>query len=76
MAEDETKQVRISPEEWTILRIALDNYVTESRFGATFSDELKRRYEEREALQKKMVTLGLWEKKPFSVVMRVETSEE
>lgn len=65
---DETKEVRLTRDEMTILRIALDNYIAENRFAATFRQQQERR----EALRDKLYRLGIFESNPFTFMVRVE----
>ena len=73
---DETKESRLTPEEWVMLRIALDAYILESKFAAQLNEEFRQQQAAKEALQTKLTKLGLWEQGPFSVVMRVEKGEK
>lgn len=75
--EDETKAITLTSDELTTLKIALDNYIADNRFGATLNEEFAADQAKREALRDKLYRIGLWENGPFAVVMRVEeTSNE
>ena len=69
---DETKEVRLTRDEMTILRTALDNYIAENRFAATLNDEFRQRQERRESLRDKLYRLGIFESNPFTFMVRVE----
>lgn len=68
---DDTKEIRLTAEDWSMLRIALDDAILDKRFAATLNDEWAQQQERRMALRDKLYTLGLLERQPFAVTMRV-----
>lgn len=68
---DETKEITLTSDDLTMLRIALDDAILDKRFAATLNDEWAQEQERRMALRDKLYTLGLLERQPFAVTMRV-----
>lgn len=73
---DDTKEIRLTAEDWSMLRIAMDNDVLDNRFAATLNDEYAQKQERRMALRDRLYTLGVFAQGPFAVVMRVEEGTE
>lgn len=69
---DETKEIRLTHDELTMLRIAMDNDVLDNRITATLNDKYAQQQERRMALRDRLYTLGVFAQGPFTVVMRVE----